>query len=150
LELEVDPSDPPAARQAPKRPITVTFVALLLLVVGAYNLVDGVVVLVGGGDGSKVAEGAFELAFGLLAITIGNGAFRMRRWAWAAFMALALVGLTNQLIREFFNDDTNYLALGLITLAVLALTPLDVQIAFRVRPPRNVLLEQTRNPLDSV
>ena len=66
-------------------------------------------------------------------------------------MTLALVGLTNQLIRKFFYDHTNYLALGLVTLAVLALTPLDVQIAFRVRPPRNVLLDHTaRNPLDSV
>ena len=39
----------------------------------------------------------------------------------------------------------------LIALVVFALTPLDVQIAFGVRPPRNVLLAKAgRNPIDSV
>jgi hypothetical protein len=129
----------------------VTFVGLLMLVVGAYNLIDGVVVLVGGGDNSKIAEGAFEVGFGLLAIATGNGALRMRRWAWAAFMTLAVVGSTQQLLRHFFYDHPNYLSLALITLAVFALTPLDVQIAFGIRPPRNVLLDDTaRNPIDSV
>ena len=37
---------------------------LLLLVVGAYSVVDGIVLVLGGGDHSKVAEGAFELASG--------------------------------------------------------------------------------------
>ena len=41
--------------------------------------------------------------------------------------------------------------MALDIVAVFALTPLDVQIAFRVRPPRNVVLERTtRNPVDSV
>ena len=148
---EGDLSDAPAARHAAKRPIAVTFVSVLILAVGVYNAVDGVVVLVGGGDDSKLAEGVFELVFGVLVIAIGIGALRMLRWAWAAFMTLAVVGLTHQLLRNFFYDHPNYLTMGLITVVVLALTPLDVQVAFGVRPPRNVLLDHAaRNPIDSV
>ena len=66
-------------------------------------------------------------------------------------MTLAVVGLTHQLLRHFFYDHPSYLNLALIAVVVFALTPLDVQIAFGVRPPRNVLLAKgTRNPIDSV
>ena len=135
---------------AAKRPIAVTIVALPALVVGTYLAVDGVVVLVNGGDASRLAAGAFDVALGMLAIVIGLGAFRMRRWAWAAFMTWAVIGFTHQLLRHFFYDNANYLAVALNTVAVLALTPLDVQIAFGNRPPRNVQLDRpTRNPIDS-
>jgi hypothetical protein len=132
-----------------KRPVAVTFVGVLALVVGVYGVVDGVFVVVNGGNASKLAEGAFDLALGLVAIAIGIGALRMRRWAWAAFMTWAVVGLTHQLLRHFFYDDPNYLAMALDTVAVLALTPLDVQVAFGVHRPRNLVLERaTRNPVD--
>ena len=89
MELqENQPRATAVSRSAAKRPLAVTFVALLVLVVGAYHIVDGVFVVVGGGDTSKLAGGAFELAFGVLAIAIGSGALRMRRWAWVAFMTL--------------------------------------------------------------
>ena len=151
MELEVYRSGAPDPRHASKRPVPVTFVAALIMAVGVYNVVDGVVVLVNGGDNSKLAEGAFEVAFGVFVIAVGNGALRMWRWAWAASMTLAVIGLTHQLLRHFFYDHASYVNLALMTLVVFALTPLDVQIAFGVRPPRNVHLAQgARNPIDSV
>jgi hypothetical protein len=85
----------------------------------------------------------------VLALAIGVGALRMRRWAWAAFMTWAVVGLTHQLLRHFFYNDPDYLAMALNTVAVLALTPLDVQIAFGVRRRRTIVLEgATRNRSD--
>ena len=90
---------------------------------------------------SRVAEGALDLALGVLAIAIALAALRMRRWAWVAFMTWALLGLVHQLLRHFFYDDPDYVAMALDVLVVLVLTPLDVQIAFGVRPPRNVALE---------
>ncbi len=126
-----------------------TFVGALALVVGAYHAGHGVDVLVGGGDASRLAEGSFDVALGALAIAIGIGAFRMRRWAWAAFMTWAVVGLTHQLLRHFFYDNPDYLAMALDTVAVLALTPLDVQVAFGVRAPRTIVLERgIRDPSD--
>jgi hypothetical protein len=129
--------------------VAVTFVGVLALAVGIYHVVDGAIELSRGGDRSQLTGAAIELALGLLAIVIALGALRVRRWAWTAFMAWAAIGLTHQLIRHFFFEDPNYLSMALNTVAVLALTPLDVQIAFGVRLPRNVQLDRpTRNPID--
>jgi len=141
LELqENQPGATVVSRSAAKRPLAVTLVGILGLGAGVYYIVDGVLVIVSGGDTSKLAGGAFELALGVLVIGIGAGVLRMRRWAWVAFMTWAVVGLTQQLLRHFFYDHPNYVAMALNTVAVLALTPLDVQAAFGVRPPRNARL----------
>jgi hypothetical protein len=143
------PEGTAVSAHAAKRPVAVTFVAALALIVGAYHAGHGIAVLVDGGTASKLAEGSFDLALGGLAVAIGVGVLRMRRWAWAAFMTWAVVGLTHQLLRHFFYDNPDYLAMALDTVAVLALTPLDVQVAFGVRPPRTIVLERaTRNPSD--
>jgi hypothetical protein len=128
-----------------RRPLAVTLVAVLALAVGAYEIAHGVRVLVQGGSSSFLAEGAFDLVLGGLAIAIGVAALRMRRWSWVALMTWALVGLVHQLLRRFFYDNPDYLTMALNTVVVLVLTPLDVQIAFGARPPRNVTLE-TRHP----
>jgi hypothetical protein len=116
-------------------------VALLGLVVGGYHVVHAIAVLIDRESSSRVAEGALDLALGVLAIAIALAALRMRRWAWVAFMTWALVGLVHQLLRHFFYDDPDYVAMALDVVAVLVLTPLDIQIAFGVRPPRNVALK---------
>src|SRR6476620_6152346 len=136
--MQASADSPLPARGSPparKRPVAVTFVALLALIVGGYHVAHGVTVLVDGGDSSRLAEGALDVVLGVLAIAIGIAALRMRHWAWVAFMTWALVGLVHQLLRYFFYDNPDYLAMALDTAAVLVLTPLDVQIAFGVRPP---------------
>jgi hypothetical protein len=146
MQVSAQPASPGQARPA-KRPVAVTFVGLLGLIVGAYHIAHGSLVLVDGGDSSKLAEAAFDIVLGALAIAIGVAALRMRRWAWVAFMTWSLVGLIHQLLRHFFYDNPDYLAMALDTVAVLFLTPLDVQIAFGVRPTRHVALEPaSRNP----
>jgi hypothetical protein len=73
----------------------------------------------------------------------------LRAWAWAAFMTWAVIGLTHQILRYLFFGDTNYADMAINTLAVLALSPLDVQIAFGLRHTQDVQLDRpTRNPLD--
>ena len=142
MEAQGDLPPPVSMRSRPaRRPTAVLFVAALGLAIGAYHAVHAVIVLVDRESSSTVAEGAFDLALGLLAIAIAFAALRMRRWAWVAFMLWALTGLVHQLLRHFFYDDPDYVAMALDALAVLVLTPLDVQIAFGVRPPRNVTLE---------
>jgi hypothetical protein len=126
-------------------------VGVLALLVGGYDAVHGVLVVLQGGGSSKVAEGAFDLALGVLALAIGRSALRMTRWAWAAFMTWAVIGLMHQLLRHFFYTDPDYLAMALDTAAVLALTPLDVQAAFGVRPLRDAVLDrEARNLVDGV
>ena len=139
-------SGPKPERRA-RRPTAVLIVALLGLVVGGYHVVHAIAALIDTESSSRLAEGALDLALGVLAIAIALAALRMRRWAWVAFMTWALLGLVHQLLRHFFYDHPDYVAMALDAFAVLVLTPLDVQIAFGVRPPRNVALEpaSTRN-----
>jgi hypothetical protein len=133
-----------------RRPTAVLFVALVGLVLGGYHVAHAIAVIVDRENSSSIAEGAFDLGIGLLAIAIAVAALRMRRWAWVAFMTWALVGLVHQLLRHFFYDHPDYVAMALDAFAVLLLTPLDVQIAFGVRPSRNVALESaSTDPGDS-
>ena len=127
--------------------MAVTVVAGLAAAVGAYEIGHGVSVAVRGGSASLLSEGVFDLVLGGVAIAIGVAALRMRRWSWVALMSWALVGLVHQLLRHFFYDNPDYLTMALNTLVVFVLTPLDVQIAFGARPPRNVALE-TRHPVE--
>jgi hypothetical protein len=148
LSADADPPESESAvtDQSRRRPIAVTLVGLLAVGVGLYHAADGIVVLTNGGSTSKLAEGAVDLALGVLALAIGRGAFRMARWSWAAFMTWAVIGLTHQLLRHFFYTDVNYLAMAVDAVSVIALTPLDIQIAFGVRPPPKLLLD--RGPQD--
>jgi len=137
-----------APAQRPKRPVSVTLVALLAVGVTVYSLIYGVLA-VGGGEEDRLADGIFHLALGLGALVAGVGALRLRPWAWAAFMTWAVIGLTHQILRYLFFGDANYADMAINTLAVLALSPLDVQIAFGLRHTENVQLGRpTRNPLD--
>jgi hypothetical protein len=139
------PSDSAAAPRV-RRPVAVTFVALLAMIVGAYHVAHAVAVLVDGGSSSKNAEAIADLVLGGFSIAVGIAALRMRRWSWVAFMTLTLIGLVHQLLRHFFYDNPDYVAMALDTVVVLVLTPRDVQIAFGVRPPRNVVLEPASRP----
>jgi len=127
------PVEATAARRPAKRPVAVTFVGVLALAAGLYHLAGGGITVADGGSASKLAEGAFDLALGVLALAIGRGALRMAPWAWTALMTWAVIGLTHQLLRHFFYGGESYGMLAVNTAVVLALTPLDVQVAFGVR-----------------
>jgi hypothetical protein len=149
LDVQEHPTEGTAPKPRVRRPPAVTFVGALALALGAYHVVAGVAVVVDGGTASQLSEGALDIALGAFAVVIARGALRMRSWAWAAFMTWAVVGLTHQLLRHFFYHDPNYVAMALDTIAVLALTPLEIQVAFGVRPRPNMVLERaTRNPVD--
>jgi hypothetical protein len=137
------------AAEKPKRPVAVTLVALLALGAAAYSVVQGVLA-VQDGDGERVAEGVFHLALAAGVLVAAIGAFRLQPWGWALFMTWAVIGLTHQILRYLFFDDPDYVDMAVNTFIVLALSPLDVQIAFRLRHTENVeLARTTRNPIDS-
>jgi len=126
----------------------VTFVAVLAVGYAVYSLVYGILA-VQSGDEDRLADGILHLVLAPGALTAGVGAFWLRPWAWALFMTWAVIGLTNQILRSLFFEDPDYLDMAINTFAVLALSPLEVQIAFGVRHTENVQLSRaTRNPLD--
>ncbi len=127
--------------------MNVTLVAGVALAVGAYDLGRGMYELVDGGDSSGIAAGATLVVLGVAAILFGLGAWRMRRWAWAALMSWAVVGLMSQLLREFFFDHPDDLALALDAFVVFMLTPIGVQLAFGTRlPPTDRVREHLGDP----
>jgi cell division protein FtsW (lipid II flippase) len=143
----------------PKRPVSVTLVAVLALAVAVYSAAYGVLavysaaygVLAVRGDPSseRLADGVFHLALGVGALAAGLGAFRMRPWGWAVFMTWAVIGLTHQILRYLFFGDPNYADMAINTFVVLALSPLDVQVAFGLRHTEKVQLGRpSRNPVD--
>jgi hypothetical protein len=128
--------------------MSVTLVAVLAVGVGVYFVVYGVLA-VRSGEADRLADGIIHLALGCGALIAGAGAFRLHAWAWAAFMTWAVIGLTHQILRQLFFGDPNYADMAINTFAVLALSPLEVQIAFGLRHTQNVQLARpTRNPLD--
>jgi hypothetical protein len=132
----------------PKRPASVTLVALLALGVAAYSLAHGIVA-VRSGEHDRLADGIFHLVLGTGALIAGVGGFMLQGWAWAAFMTWAVVGLTHQILRVLFLGHPTYADMAINTFAVLALSPLEVQVAFGLRHTENVQLARpTRNPLD--
>jgi predicted signal transduction protein with EAL and GGDEF domain len=143
------PAMPGGEEDRRKRPLSVTLVALLALGVAVYSTVYGVVILEGG-EADRRADGVFHLALGVGALVACVGALRLRPWAWALFMTWAVVGLTHQILRYLFFGDPTYADMAINTFTVLALSPLEVQIAFGLRHTENVeLARPTRNPLDN-
>jgi hypothetical protein len=128
--------------------LSVTLVAVLAIAFAVYSLVYGVLA-VQSGEEDRLADGIFHLVVALGALAAGVGAFWLRPWAWTLFMSWAVIGLTHQILRHLFFEDANYVDMAINTFAVLALSPLEVQVAFGVRHTENVQLSRpTRNPLD--
>jgi hypothetical protein len=122
-------------------------VAAVAVGVAVYNVAYGVVTVEGGDE--RLVEGIFHLVFGLGTLAAAIGAFWLQSWAWIAVMSWAVVGLTFQITRYFFFNDPNYAAMAVNAFAVLALSPLEVQVAFGLRHTQNVeLARPTRNPID--
>lgn len=128
--------------------MSVTLVALLSLGLAVYSVAFGVIAI-RGGESDRLPDAIFHLALGGGALAAAVGSFRLAAWGWTALMTWAVVALTHQILRYLFFDDPNYADMAVSTFAVLALSPLDVQIAFGLRHTENVGLRRaTRNPVD--
>ena len=128
--------------------MAVTLVAALAAGFAVYSLVNAGLAIESGED-DRVPDAAFNIVRGVGLLAAAVGALRLRPWGWAIFMSWAVIGLTHQILRYLFFEDPNYLDMAINTFAVLALSPLEVQIAFGLTHTRNVHLERpTRNPVD--
>jgi hypothetical protein len=137
-----------AGKTKGRRPVSVTLVAVLALGIAIYSVAYGVIAIQDGGT-ERTADGIFHVVLGAGALAAAVGAFRLDAWGWTALMTWAVVALMHQILRYVFFDDPNYADMAVSAFAVLALSPLDVQIAFGLRYTENVQLGRpTRNPID--
>ena len=135
-------------RAAHKRPVAVTLVGVLATVVAVYTVTYGVLAL-RSGDDDRLLDAVVHLLLGAGVLVGAVGAFRLRPWGWTALMTWGVVALTHHILRYLFFDDPNYADMAASTFVVLALSPVDVQIAFGLRHTENVqLARRTRNPVD--
>jgi peptidoglycan/LPS O-acetylase OafA/YrhL len=135
-------------RRKDRRPVSVTLVALLALALAVYSVAVGVIAI-RSGESERLPDAIFHLVLGAGALAAAVGSFRLAPWGWTALMAWAVVVLTHQILRYLFFVDPNYVDMAVSTFAVLALSPLDVQIAFGLRHTEHVRLGRTtRNPVD--
>ena len=131
-----------------RRPVSVTLAAALGLGLAIYSVASGVIAIQDG-EADRVPDGIFHVVLGIGALVAAVGSFRLAAWGWTALMTWAVVALTHQVLRYLFFDDPNYADMAVSAFAVLALSPLDVQIAFGLRHTENVQLGRpTRNPVD--
>ena len=138
----------PTRDKKERRPVSVTLVAVLALGLAIYSVAYGVIAI-RDGEADRLADGIFHVVLGVGALAAAIGSFRLAAWGWTVLMTWAVVALTHQLLRYLFFDDPNYVDMAVSAFAVLALSPLDVQIAFGLRHTENVQLGRpTRNPID--
>ncbi len=131
-----------------RRPVAVTLVAALALGLAVYSVVYAVLAI-RSGEGDRLPDAIFHLLLGGGALAAALGSFRLAPWGWVALMTWAVVALTHQILRYLFFDDPNYADMAVSTFAVLALSPLDVQIAFGLRHTENVRPgRSSRNPVE--
>ena len=131
-----------------RRPVSVTLVAALAAAFAVYSLVNAGLAFESG-DEERIPDAVFNAVRGVSLLVVAFGAFRLHAWGWAGFMTWAVIGLTHQILRYLFFEDPNFADMAINTFAVLALTPIDVQIAFGLRHTENVQLARpTRNPVD--
>ena len=131
-----------------RRPVSVELVAVLALGLAIYSVAYGVIAI-RDGTPDRIADGIFHVVLGVGALVAAVGSFRLAPWGWTWLMTWAVAALTHQILRYLFFDAPNYVDMAVSAFAVLALSPLDVQIAFGLRHTENVQLKRpTRNPVD--
>lgn len=128
--------------------MSVTLVAALALALAVYSVAFGVIEI-RSGEAGRLPEAILHLALGGAALAAAVGSFRLAPWGWTVLMTWAVIALTHQILRYLFFDDPDYVDMAVSGFAVLALSPLDVQIAFGLRHTEHVALRRpTRNPID--
>lgn len=162
-------ANPPVSQGKVKRPTAVSFVVVLAALATCIYGIQGILAVVNSPlfasrnltpllqhtnlDHTSVQflGGVYYILVALGTLIIGWGAFRMRRWAWIAFLAWCIFVLANQILR-YYAGSPDFIAMALAVFVVLALNQAEVQAAFGIAKPTDVESELeplSDNPLDS-
>ena len=149
----------------PKRPIAVTLIGALLILISGFYIVQAVAGLSFSGaiqsalsnalntqgtltlQAQTMLENVLDFVRGAVAVIIMIGFFRLRRWAWVAAMAWSALGLLNQLFRVFSGTPA-YFWMLLEVIAIFALIQADVQKIFGIKREEHDPLTASLNSVD--
>lgn len=150
-----------------KRPIAITIVGAIVILAGIFNIFSGLLDVSQGDINFQLAdepliendqpsdfvieleEFGLPIVLGVIQVILGISFLRLRRWAWVAIMFLVAFDLARDLIHYFRGLESDYLALALEVIIVLAMNQEEVQKIFGIRKPdEGSLTQPTRNPID--
>jgi len=135
----------------PKRPVAVTVIAAVMVVLFFVRLYDAMMPLIDQGifsgrfsgpffgGGALTAAGWALLTSALyLLLVIGliltlMGFLRLRRWSWVVLMLWTCLSLAYALAQYFYGQP-NYLVMASDTIIALALSQAEVREIFGIRP----------------
>ncbi len=154
-----------AAPAAPRRPLAVTLIGCLLILICLMYVIEGVTGLSTTGmlknalantfntqgalslQAQTALENTLDLLRGGVALILLIGFFRLRRWAWVGIMLWTALALLRQLFHVFVGEPT-YFWMFLEVLAVFALTQSDVQKIFGIKRDEHDPLTASLNSID--
>jgi hypothetical protein len=125
------------------RPVGVTILSILMVILGAWTLCGGLFDLAGfsfgfigalfGAGPSAVAGfwAVFNLIWGVLAILLGLGLWRLMRFAWVGIIIVLLVRLISFVYALFGPPGVDWLGTIVTALLLIYLTRPSVRASFR-------------------
>jgi hypothetical protein len=116
-----------------KRPVGVTILAVIAIIYGIFSLLLALLALLGsalvasGVGNVKYSAGTLAYAtitdavLGILYLTFGIGAFRLKSWAWTTGIVALVLDVVRQIVGVVIHGFTASNAVGFIITIVIAL-----------------------------
>ena len=125
---------------APQRPVGVTIVAILEVIVAVFYISEGLLLITGAklaglASNTKLSAdvgpfGAMILVLGLFAILMGYGIRTRKRWAWTYAIMISALGILTNITAFFLGLTFSVLGAALALLVIYYLTRPNVKSFF--------------------
>ncbi|HEV2582531.1 MAG TPA: hypothetical protein VGT44_16860 [Ktedonobacteraceae bacterium] len=107
------------------RPLGVTIIAILVAIVGIFDVIVGILGLV-------ILIGIIPLILGILALILAAGLWNLRTWAFWATVILAVLNIINDIFDVTRNQGSHFVSIALwVIVLVYMLLDRNVRAAFR-------------------
>jgi uncharacterized membrane protein (DUF2068 family) len=107
------------------RPLGVTIIAILVAIVGIFDVIVGLLGLV-------ILIGIFPLILGILALILAWGLWSLRTWAFWATVILAVLNIINDIFDVTRSQGSHFISIALwVIVLVYMLVDQNVRAAFR-------------------
>jgi uncharacterized membrane protein (DUF2068 family) len=107
------------------RPLGVTIIAIIVAIVGIFDIIAGILELV-------ILIGIVPLILGILALILAAGLWNLRSWAFWATVILAIINIINDIFDVTRSQGSHFVSIVLwVIVLVYMLLDRNVRAAFR-------------------